>query len=55
MVYPSDSNVFLPINTGMAQVVFLKNFISFGKLQSNWLFLPMTLLVEAALKRYRAL
>jgi hypothetical protein len=44
----TDANVFRPIITGMAQVVFLKNFRSFGKCQSNWLFLPMALLVLTA-------
>jgi hypothetical protein len=37
--------------TGIAQVVFLKNFISFGKCQRSWLFLPITLFLEAATRR----
>ena len=32
----------------MPQVIFLKNFVSLGKFQINWLFFPMALLVEAA-------
>src|SRR3978361_1167810 len=45
---PNDSNVFRPITTGIAQVVFLKNLVSFGNFQSNSLFLPIALFVEAA-------
>src|SRR6478736_1676324 len=42
------SKVFLPITTTIPQVVFLKNFRSFVKCQSNWLSLPMALFSEAA-------
>src|ERR1700748_2119239 len=42
------SYVLRPIMTGMPQVVFLKNFISFGRCQSRRLSFPITLLVLAA-------
>ena len=48
---PIDSKVFLPIATGIAQVTFLKYFISLGKCQSNSLFLPMALFSAAATTR----
>jgi hypothetical protein len=44
----SDSKVLLPIITGMAQVVFLKNRVSFGRCQTNWFCLPIILFSEAA-------
>src|SRR5580698_708600 len=45
------SNVFRPMTTGIPHVVFLKNFISLGKCQSNLLSLPIALLVLAATMR----
>jgi hypothetical protein len=59
---PSASKVFLPIATGIAQVTFLKNFISFGRHHNNLLSFPMALLFAAATtsemvmsQRYRVL
>ncbi len=43
-----DSNDFLPMATGIAQVIFLKNLRSLGKCQSSLLSLPIALFVEAA-------
>src|SRR5450432_651528 len=45
------SKVLRPITTGIPQVVFLKNLISLGKCQTNWLSFPITLLVLAATMR----
>src|SRR6185312_16505686 len=44
----SDSYVFLPIITGIRQVLFLKYLKSFGILQGKPFFIPMMLFSEAA-------
>jgi hypothetical protein len=49
--FPNDSKVFLPITTGMPQVVFLKNFKSLGKCHGSLLSLPITLFAEAARRK----
>jgi hypothetical protein len=43
-----DSKDFLPMATGMAQVIFLRNFKSLGKFHGSLFCLPMALFSEAA-------